>query len=144
MTIKKIEFIYRIRRPKKLKNNVFVLYSPEGIKLQPGETKMLDMKLKIKLPKELIGTCTLLNTFTENGIQILNSQFISPETNFARNHFVQNNKAAKEDFPWNLKLELFNQNLTKTLKIRKRQEVGFFLTLNDRGEEIRYVYTKEH
>ena len=45
MTIKKIEFIYRIRRPKKLENHVFVLYSPEGIKLQPGETKMLDMKL---------------------------------------------------------------------------------------------------
>ena len=99
MTIKKIEFIYRIRRPKKLENNVFVLYSPEGIKLQPGETKMLDMKLKIKLPKELIGTCTLLNTFTENGIQKLNSQFISPETNYARNHFVQNNKAAEEDLP---------------------------------------------
>ena len=131
MTIKKIEFIYHIRRPKKLEDNVFVLYSPEGIKLQPGETKMLDMKLKIKLPK------------AENGIQILNSQFISSETNYARDHFVQN-KTVEEDLPWNLKLELFNRNLTKTLKIRKRQEVGFFLTLNDRGEEIRYVFTKEH
>ena len=143
MTIKKIEFIYHIRRPKKLEDNVFVLHSPEGIKLQPGETKMLDMKLKIKLPKELIGTCKLLNTFAENGIQILNSQFISSETNYARDHFVQN-KTVEEDLPWNLKLELFNRNLTKTLKIRKRQEVGFFLTLNGRGEEIRYVFTKEH
>ena len=55
MATKKIEFIYGRRRPKRLENNVFVLYTPERIKLQPGETKMLNMKLKIKLPNELVG-----------------------------------------------------------------------------------------
>ena len=103
---------------------------------------MLNMKLKIKLPKELVGCCKLLNTFTENGIRILNSQFISAETNYAtQDYFVQNDK---DDLPpWNLTLEIFNQNLIKTLQIRKKQEIGFFVMLNDRGEQIRHVFTKE-
>ena len=35
-----IKFYYdkSTRRPKRLENNVFVIYSPERIKLQPGET----------------------------------------------------------------------------------------------------------
>ena len=34
-----IEFIYdkTTRRPKRLENNVFILYAPEKIRLQPGE-----------------------------------------------------------------------------------------------------------
>ena len=33
----KIEFIYgkTVRRPKRLENNVFILYAPERIRLQP-------------------------------------------------------------------------------------------------------------
>ena len=141
MTTKKIEFIYSERRPKKLENNVFVLYSPERIKLQPGETKTINMKLKIKLPKEIVGCCKLLNTFSENGIRILNSQFISTETNYTmQDYFAQN----EDDLPpWNLSLDIFNQNLIKTLQIRKRQEIGFFVILNDRGEEISHVCKKE-
>ena len=100
------------------------------------------MKLKIKLPKELVGCCKLLNTFSENGIRILNSQFISAETNYTRDHFIQNDEE-EEDSPWNLTLEIFNQNLIKTLQIRKKQEIGFFVMLNDRGEQIRHVFTKE-
>ena len=31
------------RRPRRLENNVFVIYSPEKIKLQPGEMKFVNM-----------------------------------------------------------------------------------------------------
>ena len=44
----KIQFIYDkiTRRPKRLENNVFILYAPERILLQPGEVKEINMKLK--------------------------------------------------------------------------------------------------
>ena len=48
-----VEISYRKRRSKKLENDVFVLYTPERIKLQPGEIKIVDMKLHLKLSKNL-------------------------------------------------------------------------------------------
>ena len=57
-----IEFIYdkTLKRPKKLQNNVFVIYTPEIIRLQVGEFKRVDMKLSICLPDQIIGICLLL------------------------------------------------------------------------------------
>ena len=49
-----VEISYSKRRPKKLENDVFVLYTPERIKLQPGEIKIVDMKLHSKLSKNLV------------------------------------------------------------------------------------------
>ena len=48
-----VEFIYdrTTRRPRRLKNNVFVLYSPKRIRIQPGEKINIDMKLKIECRK---------------------------------------------------------------------------------------------
>ena len=48
-----VEFIYdrTTRRPRRLKNNVFVLYSPKRIRIQPGEKINIDMKLKIEYRK---------------------------------------------------------------------------------------------
>ena len=39
------------RRPKKLENNVFIIYSPERIKLQPGERKFIDTQIKLYFSK---------------------------------------------------------------------------------------------
>ena len=52
----KIEFIYdkTTRRPKRLENNVFILYAPERIRLQPGEVKEINMKLKLKFQEMLL------------------------------------------------------------------------------------------
>ena len=76
-----IEFIYdeKTRRPKRLENNVFVLYSQERIKLQPGEIKSINMKVKLKLPDNLVGTCTLLPSLIESNIKLLNSFHIAME-----------------------------------------------------------------
>ena len=82
-----VEFIYNrtTRRPRRLKNNVFVLYSPKRIRIQAGEKINIDMKLKIRMQKNIVGSCTLLQTFEENGIKLLNSQHISSEANIAIN-----------------------------------------------------------
>ena len=81
MSSKVIEFIYdkTLKRPKKLQNNVFVLYSPEKIRLQPAEFKKLDMKLSIHVPEQIITACTLLPSFSKNRLKLKNCQYISPE-----------------------------------------------------------------
>ena len=141
MATEKIEFIYNVRKPKRLENNIFALYSPERIKLQPGEMKTINMNLKIKLPKEIAGCCKILDTFAENGIQLLGSQCISTETNYSQEVYFQKNE--KDLPPFNLTIDIFNRNLNKTLQIRKKQEIGFFVILNDRGEEISHIFKKE-
>ena len=74
MNINFIKFIYdeTTGRPRKLENNVFVLYSPERIRLQPGEIKSINMKIKLKMSKNLVGACTLLPSLSQNDIELLN------------------------------------------------------------------------
>ena len=55
-----VEVSYSKRRQKKLENDFFVLYTPERTKLQPGEIEIVDMKLNLKLSKNLVGGCVLL------------------------------------------------------------------------------------
>ena len=78
MSRKVIKFIYdrMTRRPRKLEYNVFVLYTPERILLKPGETQIIKMKIKIHLPKNSVGCCTLLQTFSVNVLKLLNCQHI--------------------------------------------------------------------
>ena len=42
----KVKFQYKIKRPKRLDNDVFVIYSPERITINPGEKKMSTCSLK--------------------------------------------------------------------------------------------------
>ena len=73
-----VEFNYdrTVRRPRRLQNNVFVLYTPKRIQTQPGEKINIDMKLKVRLHKDIVGSCMLIQIFEQNGIKLLNSQHI--------------------------------------------------------------------
>ena len=124
MSIPTIKFYYKAtKRPKLLENNVFVLYSPQKLKFQPGEKKMVDMKIKIKFPPNITGSCRLLFGLSNCGLYLLNSAYLSDETNL---HF-----------------EILNSNLTQTLQINNRHEIGYF-TANHTGTEIKYKYVKEY
>ena len=81
--MKIVEFIYdkTIKCPKRLRNNVFVIYSPERIRLKPGENTKLDMKVSIRPPNQIIFECTLLPTFCENGFKLENCFYISADNN---------------------------------------------------------------
>ena len=142
-----IEFIYdkTLRRPKRLEDNVFILYAPERIPLQPGEVKEVNMKLKLKISRNIIGTCMLLQTFSNHGLKLLNSNTIAQSEN---NRILQNHLTREEDNddlpPWFLSFELCNKNLNKIFQIRKKQEIGYFMILNDAGKEIRHSFKKEH
>ena len=138
-----VKFYYRnsTRRPKRLENNVFVIYSPERIKLQPGEKRYVNMCVKIHFSKNIEGSCRILYSLSNYGLKLLNSNTISQEINSNIDNFLtvdENNLP-----PWILVFELFNKSFTDTLQIRKRQEIGYFFITNDRGKEIDFKYVKE-
>ena len=121
-----IEFHYKAtKRPKLLENNVLVLYSLQKLIFEPGEKKLIDMKLKIKLPSTITGSCRLLFGLANHGLYLANNNYLTNETNL---HF-----------------EILNSNLTQTLQINNRHEIGYF-TANHTGTgtEIKYKYIKEY
>ena len=118
-----IKFHYKTKRPKLLENNVFVLYSPQKLKFEPGEKKMVDMKLNIKFSANITGSCRLLFQLSNAGLYLQNSNHLSGNTNL---HF-----------------EIFNSNMTQTVEIRSKGEIGYF-TPDCVGTEIKYEYVKEN
>ena len=117
-----ITFYYKIKRPKLLENNVFVLYSPQRLKFEPGEKKMVDMKLNIKFSIDVRGSCRLLFQLSNTGLQLQNSNYLSADTNL---HF-----------------EILNSNLTQTIEIKSKSEIGYFTPDYCFGKKIRYEYVK--
>ena len=139
-----VEFIYdkTTRRPKRLENNVFISYAPEKTRLQPGEMMSINIKVKIKFSENIIGTCILLQTFSDYGLKLMNSNTIAQENNLnIQNHLCINENNLP---PWNLTFELFNKSFNNVFHLRKKQEIGYFFILNDGEKEIRFAYKKEH
>ena len=66
-----VEFIYdkTTKKPERLQNNVFILYTPEKIRLQPGEMMSVNMKVKIKFSTNIVGTCILQLWFEINELK---------------------------------------------------------------------------
>ena len=121
--LQSIKFHYKIKRPKLLDNNVFVLYSPQRLKFEPGEKKMVDMKLNIKFSTDITGSCKLLLQLSNAGLSLQNSNCLSGNTNL---HF-----------------EIFNSNMTQTIEIKSRGEIGYFIP-DCVGTEIKYEYVKDN
>ena len=84
------------------------------------------MKLKIRMQKSIVGSCTLLQTFDENGIKLLNSQHISSEANIAINQNYPDQQ--RDDLPllWILTLEFFNRNMNTIFQLEKKPRNWIF------------------
>ena len=91
---KLLHFFYQksTRRPRRLENNVFVIYLPEKTKLQPGEMKFVNMGVKIKFSKNIAGSCTNLRPLSNYGLKLLNSNTISQEFNSNIQNFLTVNE----------------------------------------------------
>ena len=126
MNTQTIRFYYKIKKPKLLENNVFVLFSPERLKFEPGQKKMVDMKLNITFPTttttDITGSCKLLLQLTQIGLSLQNCDYLSGNTD--------------------LHLEIFNSNMTQTIEIKSRGEIGYFIADCDQTE-IKYEYVKD-
>ena len=123
MNTQTIRFYYKIKKPKLLENNVFVLYAPERLKFEPGQKKMVNMKLNIKFSTaDITGSCKLLLQLSNAGLHLQNADYLSENTN--------------------LHLEIFNSNITQTIEIKSRGEIGYFIADCDETE-IKYEYVKD-
>ena len=124
MNTQTIRFYYKIKKPKLLENNVFVLYAPERLKFEPGQKKMVDMKLNIKFSTaNITGSCKLLLQLSNAGLHLQNADYLSENTN--------------------LHLQIFNSNITQTIEIKSRGEIGYFIANCDETE-IKYKYVKDN
>ena len=139
----KVKFQYKSKRPKKLDNDVFVIYSRKRVTINPGEIKHVNMQLKIFLPRNIEGTCRLLLSHSNQKLKLLNSSIISQRYN--QNIEIEEIYQDENNLPpWNLNFEILNGDLTKSITIKSRQEIGYFYLLPNRGEEIKYKFEKEH
>ena len=102
-----IQFHYQVKRPKLLENDVFILYSPQKLKFEPGEKKIVDMKLNIKFPSNVRGSCRLLFQLSNAGLQLQNSNYLCGDAK--------------------LLFELVNSNLTRSIEIKSKSEIGYFI-----------------
>ena len=102
------------------------------------------MGVKIKFSKNIVGSCAILQSLSNYGLKSLNSSTISQGFNSNTDNFLTLNENDHLP-PWTLIFELFNyySSFTRTLQIRKRQEIGYFFITNDRGKEIHSKYVKE-
>ena len=116
-----IQFRYKIKRPKLLKNDVFILYSPQNLTFQPGENKIVDMKLNIKFSTNIRGSCKLLLRLSDAGLLLQNCNYLSNNTHL---HF-----------------EILNSNITQSIEIKSKDEIGYFIPDNI-GGEIEYEFVK--
>ena len=123
MNTQTVRFYYKIKKPKLLENNVFVLYAPERLKFEPGQKKMIDMKLNIKFSTaDITWSCKLLLQLSNAGLHLQNADYLSENTN--------------------LHLQIFNSNITQTIEIKSRGEIGYFIADCDETE-IKYEYVKD-
>ena len=116
-----IQFRYKIKRPKLLENDVLILYSPNKLTFQPGENKIVDMKLNIKFSKNIRGSCKLLFRLMDAGLQLENCNYLSDNTHL---HF-----------------EILNSSITQSIEIKSKDEIGYFIPDNN-GKKIEYDYVK--
>ena len=134
-----IMFQYKYKKPKRLENDVFVIYSPQKLTLKPGETTNLNMRLNIFLPRHVEGRCTLLLSHSQQNLRLLNSNLITQKYN--RNIEIDNNDSLPA---WSLNFELQNGNYTNELTIKNKQELAYFSLLLFKGEEITYKFQKKN
>ena len=137
-----ITFQYKCKKPKKLENDVFVIYSPQRLTIKPGETTHVNMKLKIFLPKYVEGRCTLLLSHSNQKLRLLNSSLITQKYN--QNIEIDDIYKNKNLPAWNLNFELFNGNYTETLTIKNKQELAYFHVIAGQREEITFKFEKKH
>ena len=100
---------------------VFALYMPEEIKLEPCKSVIANMRIKVKLPHQMIGTISLLPSLTKQSLSIENQGII-------------------RDSNSDIKIELLNRNFTQNVIIKKNSELAFLVILNKGQEKLNVKY----
>ena len=76
------------------------------------------MKLSIHLPEQIVTVCTLLPSFSKNGLKLENCQYIFTDNNI-------NNLNQVINLPWKLQFKLVKRNMSATFSIRTKTKTWF-------------------
>ena len=87
------------KKPKHLKKNVIILYSPRTVKIEPATSKRIDTEIIVSLPKNSKGFVTSI--FRGDEISEFNSD---------------------QQRLW---VEIFNKSYEETVEIKKNNPLGF-------------------
>ena len=138
-TYKTIHFLYQLwksksrsifqlksilRDKKKINDDetVFVLYTAKQIKLEPLESIIADIQIKVKLPHQTRGTISLLPSLSRQSLSTENETLIRGTCS-------------------DIKIELLNKNFSQNVIKKKNTEIAFIVILN-KGNEKSYVKYK--
>ena len=98
------------------KDRFYKVYSPEKIKLRPGDDIHLDLKFDIQTPETLSLWLNILPSLKTMGLHIENDDWAENKT---KDNTIQ--------------LHILNRSFTYTIDIKKDQCIGFIFLL---GEQI--------
>ena len=97
-----------IERPELNKNGSFyIIYSSEKFKLQPRDSKFLDLRFKLAAPKRMGMFINLLPSLKEQCLDIENHPWVS---NTLKNGTIE--------------LDILNKSFYNTVNIKKNQEIA--------------------
>ena len=88
------------------------------------------MKIAVTLPQNITANCILLPSFKRERLHLQNNHYISKESDLA-------NLNQPVNLPCKIYFELLNANTNDTtLRIRKRDPIGFFMPINKGTEQV--------
>ena len=120
-TIKfKIEKGYK--RPKTLdsRNSLFQIYSPELIRIRPGEIKRVLLKYSINLPSDILTTFLIVPSLGNEGLQL---------TRYSDTNIDER-----------IRLEIFNKTQNTTFTFKKNSKIALFMMLNEETAGLKKVF----
>ena len=100
------------------KKSFFCIYSPKSFMFRPRDDMYLDLKIKVDAPKQLEAWINLLPSLKERGFKL-------------EDHNWTSNKL-KDD---TIQLHILNKNFTKTIHIKKDQEIAYMFLLGQKFNE---------
>ena len=102
----------------KLSDNgsVYIIYSPEKIKLRPRDSAILNFRLKVNLPNEIEAMVGLLPSF------------ISRKPSMENSNWTLNKR--KDDI---IQLDNLNRHFCNTVNVRKNQELAYIFLMNQKS-----------
>ena len=115
-----IEKGYKKPTPLDGRNSEFQIYSPELIKIRPGDTKYVFLKYSIHLPSDILTTFLIQPSLGNEGLQLI--------------HYTETNRDER------IRLEFFNKTHNKIFTLKKNSKIALFMMLNEETAGLKKVF----
>ena len=102
------------------RNSLSQIYSPESIKIRPGEIKSLILKYSIHLPDDILTTFLINPNLGKEGLQLTRYSETNTDTRIS--------------------LEFFNKTHHKPFTLKKTSKIALFMTLNEETAGLKKVF----